>query len=201
MDPGRDAIMSGVLTIMTALGVPAGFSPATNTYTSGTSQTENVPAGASQLIVYCGGGGGGGGAGDGAVSGGGGGEGGQASKTFAIVAADFGNPLTWTVGDAGDGGSYDEEPGDNGGTSTITGTIAASTLNLAAIGGQGGGASGSGGLGGAASGGSANTTGDNGSNGGAKGSGNSTYGGDGGNGRVSSDGVDATQGTCRFEWT
>lgn len=184
---------------------------ATNVYTSG-SGIEYVPFGAASVTIDVGGGGGGGGGGeppgdgDPGGLGGGGGEGGQARRTYAITAADWGVGLNYSVGSGGSGGSPGNE-GTVGGDSTVTGMIAAGSISMTGGGGafgtQGNTTSnGSGGAGGTASGGTTNTTGDSGGVTGG-GSGTNDHGGDGGNGGNTSptSGTDGASGKITFDWS
>lgn len=150
--------MSGIHMVLMGAG---GFSPFTNTYTSGTGATETVPTGAKQVVITADGGGGAGGFSNSSVGGGGGG-GARSVKTLAVTG---GNTFVYTVAAAAVGRTT-QGSGTNGNDSQVTG----SALGMIARGGLGGAAT-SGGSGGNASGGDTNTSGSAGSSGGNGGAG------------------------------
>lgn len=133
-------------------GAPA-FTPVTNTYTSGTAATENVPAGATQVVITADGGGGAGGR-SAVLGGGGGGGGSRAVKTIAVTT---GNTFTYTVAAAVAGRSTNGK-GTDGEISLVDGTVAGGTVNIDAGGGAGASLNASGAAG-TASGGDTNTDG------------------------------------------
>lgn len=168
------------------------FAPVTVTRTSGTGATETVPTGATSVRIRVGGGGGGGGISrfNAEFIGGGGGEGGFVERTIAVVG---GNTLTYTVGRGGEGadggGNYGfEQPGVEGGVSTVSGSglgpLSNINLSMSARGGAGGRGF-IGGGGGIASGAPTNiqgAAGSTGEDGGAGGTGASPQSGEGGGG-------------------
>jgi hypothetical protein len=148
--------MSGIQ--MALLGF-AGFTPVTNTYTSGTGATETVPAGATSVSIVVNGGGGAGGY-SGSTQGGGGGGGSQALRTIAVTG---GNTFTYTVA-ASVLGRITQGTGIAGQASTVSGTVSGGSVSMTA-GGGGGGTFLTGGLGGTATGGTTNTSGETGDDG------------------------------------
>ena len=137
----------------------------TRTYNSGTSATETIPFGVSQLVITAWGGGGGGGLGSSSlgIRGGGGGSGGYTQKTITLSPADWGATLTYTVGSAG---ASNPSPQAGGATQVQNSTFGSTVLLIADGGGSGstaGGVTTQGG-GGAASGGDTNTSGNGGGN-------------------------------------
>jgi hypothetical protein len=165
---GTAVLGSGTITLA------GGFTPATHLYTSGTSATETVPAGASHCYIeVLGAGGSGNSNASNAVFGACGGGGGLAVLSGINVTA--GNTFTYNVG-AGGAGVFNNAQGNGGATSSVTGTVAGGSVSLSVTGGTGG-VYGSGiafgGLGGTATGGTTNTTGNSGGtlSGGAGGSG------------------------------
>jgi len=111
------------------------FAPGAYTRTSGTSVTESVPSGATQVVieVYGAGGGGGLNTSGGFASGGGGGA--YVKKTIAVVG---GNSMTFTIATGGPGRVSTQGNGTSATATTVTGTVSGGTLNLSAGGGAGG---------------------------------------------------------------
>lgn len=187
-------------------GGGGGFTPFNQTF-GASSGSVTVPSGASSLTIglsAAGGRGGNGASGNLDHGGGGAGSGADCFKTVAVVSADWGTTLSFTVGAGG---------GITGGSSTVTGTIAAGTINMFASGGVGGtsatsSTSGTGGAGGTAAGGGTNHNGNGGSNGsnvaggtgGAVPSGGTGKGGDAGYG-FGSPGNAGLDGFATFAWS
>lgn len=148
--------MSGFIGVLLAAAA-GGFTPVTNTYTTGTGATETIPAGATNCVVEVWGPSGNGGTGIGSGcagrSGGGGGSGGYSRTSLAVTA---GNTFTYTAGVV---------VSTNSSVSSGTQTISTMTSNFGVAGGNAvGSVNGSGGAGGTASGGTGtNTTGNAGS--------------------------------------
>lgn len=166
------------VTNLSGFGGGNNFVAVTNTYTSGTAQTETVPNGASQVVIDLWGPGGGGGGSDDVGSDGGGG-GGYCRKTISLVG---GGTFTWTVGAIGTGGPR-FDPGTAGGQTKVDNGTYGTTVTLRANGGDPGLRNGtSPGAGGTASGGDTNTSGTTGANGGAHSGGDGGAGANGGAG-------------------
>ncbi len=129
-----------------------GFIPITDAYTT-SSGTRLVPSGAIALTVEIYGKGGDGGLKTAGIGGGGGG-GAYSSKSFTVVAGDYGKTITWNTA--------------NGSNATVVGDAAATNLTAAALNmaaGKGSnGTNTTGGTGGTASGGTTNSTGTAGQN-------------------------------------
>lgn len=180
------------------IGAVSSFVPVTRTYTTGTSATETVPAGATSCNIRDVGAGGAGGH-DGTFLPGGGGSGGYALRSIAVTG---GNTFTYTVG-VGGAGNGDQVAGGPGTASTVSGTVAGGTVSMSGGGGNGGGNNGAFGSGGTATGGTTNTAGNPGSasqTGGA--AVYSTY-GKGGDGNLTSFGLGGAggKGAVIFEYT
>jgi hypothetical protein len=139
------------------------FVSVTNTYTTGTSATETVPSGAQTVVIEEWGGGASGGSGDADGSGSGGGAGGY-SRTSFNVTTQGGKTFTYSVGAAGTS-VIPNNPGVDGGASSVAGGTVTGFTTMTANGGTHGvifvpGPGASGGVGGTASGGTiVNTTG------------------------------------------
>lgn len=187
--------MSGVAAAATATG----FGQVTNIYTSGSSATETVPAGATQCVLTIWGGGASGGFSTGGGLGGGGGGGGKSTKTVSVS---DGQTFTYSVGAAVAGRSSLGD-GTNGNASSVT--SAAPSVSMTANGGAKGtgaaGSDGTAGAGGTASGGTTNTSGSAGSgiSGGAGGGGDGI--GNGGTGVASGTSGAGSVGTVQFVYT
>lgn len=142
--------------------------PFVHIFNSG-SGTETVPNGASQVVVECWGGGGGGQTSISFEHAGGGG--GYCKKTMAIIPANWGSSISYSVGASGAAGN---PSGTGGGQTTV------STYGLTANGGSGGKNGVSPTPGGTASGGDVNTTGGSSTGSFSETGGNSPNGGSGG---------------------
>jgi hypothetical protein len=134
--------------------IGAAFSPIIHTYTSGDTQNETVPTGASFVTITLDGGGGSGAQPTGAAFGGGGGGG---ARCVFRIAVSGGQTLLYTVGASVAGGHGDA--GTDGNRSRVSGTVLGGIVNMTANGGFGADNSGNGGAGGTASGGTTNTSG------------------------------------------
>ncbi len=181
------------------ISLTGGFTPVTHTYTSGSSATETVPTGASTVrIELLGSGGGGNSTGGNATFGADGGGGGLA--ILSSISVTGGQTLTYTVG-AGAAAVFNNNIGNSGGVSSVSGSVAGGPVSMSVSGAAGGQYSGGiayGGIGGVASGGTTNTQGNTGGTGssgrggnglsgtyvtgGTGGLSNNTAGGNGGNG-------------------
>ncbi len=130
------------------------FIPITNTYTTGTAATENVPPGAVSVTIKVSGGGASGNASSSPLGGGGGAE---CILTIAVV----GGSLTYTVAASAIRrfGLGSNLPGNQGNASSVSGTVAGGTVNIIANGGDAPTAAGTGAAGGTGSGGNTNTPG------------------------------------------
>lgn len=160
-----------------------GFTPVTNTYTSGTGATETVPSGATSVTITVDGGGGAGGY-NSSTLGGGGGGGSRSVRTIAVVG---GNTFTYTVAAAVTGRGT-AGTGTSGNASSVSGTVSGGSVSMTANGG-GGGTTTTGGSGGTATGGTTNTSGSAGTSGGTGGvGGNGAGGGTGGDWTISING-------------
>lgn len=148
-----------------------GFTPVTNTYTSGTGATETVPTGATSVTITVDGGGGAGGY-NSSTLGGGGGGGARSVRTIAVTG---GNTFTYTVGSSVAGRST-AGTGSTGNASSVSGTVSGGSVSMTANGGAGGTTS-AGGAGGTATGGTTNTSGSAGTSGGTTGAGGNGAGG------------------------
>lgn len=122
--------------IMAAFSNAATFTPVTNTYTTGgSSGSDTIPTGASQVVIECWGAGGGGGCYWGATMQGGGG-GGYSKSTYSISSGDWGKTIGYNVGQYGYNGgcTFAAQPGGYSSAQSGTFTITA----MAANGGDGG---------------------------------------------------------------
>lgn len=152
--------MSGVIAVMAGLSVQTSPNTVVFDFSTG-SGTVTIPAAPISAVVEVWGGGGGGGFGiEGSNEGGGGGAGGYSKTTLALSGADAAKTILYAVGTGG-AGSNTPDPGNTGGTSTVSsGTY--TITPMIALGGAGGTSDGNTtqGQGGTASGGSdTNTTG------------------------------------------
>lgn len=152
--------MSGVVAVMAGLSVQTAPTLVTFDFSSG-SGSVTIPAAPISAVIEVWGGGGGGGFGiEGSNEGGGGGAGGYSKTTLALSGGDAAKTILYAVG-VGGTGSNTPDPGNTGGTSTVSsGTY--TITPMIALGGAGGTSDGNTtqGQGGTASGGSdTNTTG------------------------------------------
>ena len=153
--------MSGIMAATIGLSDLSSPNTVIFDFSTPTSGTVTIPAGATGVVIEAWGGGGGGGFGRddlGSFGGGGGGAGGYCKKTL-VLSGDDGKTMLYTAAALGTG-SNTADPGNTGGTSVVSsGTYLLTALQAA--GGQGGLSDGSGnqGAGGAATGGDTNTTG------------------------------------------
>jgi hypothetical protein len=154
--------MTGIVAAMAGLSAVSSPNLTIRDFSSG-SGTVTIPVSVVSVVIEVWGGGGGGGRGtatpfDGEVDGGGGGGGGYSKRTIAL-SGDAGKTLLYSVG-AGADGSNTTDPGNTGGTSTVSSGTYILT-SLIANGGMGGTSNGTEiqGDGGTASGGDTNTTG------------------------------------------
>jgi len=155
--------MTGIIAVMAGLSAQSSPNLTIRDFSSG-SGSVTIPASSASVVIEAWGGGGGGGRGtatpfDGDVDGGGGGGGGYSKVTIALTGGDAGKTILYSVG-AGANGSNTTDPGNTGGSSTVSSGTYLLT-SLIANGGMGGSSDGTGaqGDGGTASGGDTNTTG------------------------------------------
>lgn len=111
--------MTGVIAVMAGLSVQTAPTLVTFDFSTG-SGTVTIPAAPISAVIEVWGGGGGGGQGaDERGEGGGGGAGGYSKTTLALAGGDAGKTILYAVG-VGGTGSNTVDPGNTGGTSTVS---------------------------------------------------------------------------------
>lgn len=204
---------SGAISLRNFYGTSK-FTPVTRTY-DGTSGTETIPTGATQVVIEVWGGGGGGSGSDTVTPavGSGGGSGGYVRKTFTLVSGDAGKTFSYAAGATAAGGALDTV-GSAGNNSTCSNGTFGTSFSLSGSGGGGGDPITGQGLGGLASGGDVNTAGNGGGglirtgagapNGGgdvSNGNGSTPGGGGAGGSLAGSVGGNGAAGRVRFAYT